>query len=198
MVQAHLVLGASLLEQGRLDEALEVWSKAREVDPLSPIIARLQAFTYLLKRDYPQCLELLRQSKALGPPFIIWGEAEIYIQNGQLDEVLAELEKAKLERKDDPFVIYSAGIVAATQGHRAETLQTIKELEQVSGTSLHRAMWIAMLYSTLNERELALRSLERGLEAGAITIFYKDSPVWDRIRSDPRFQNLLSRMGIPM
>jgi hypothetical protein len=111
--------------------------------------------------------------------------------------VLTELEKANLERKDDPHVMYSAGMIAATQGRRAEALQIIKELEQVSGTSLHRANWIAMLCSALNEKELALRWLERGLEAGAITVFYKDAPVWDAIRNEPRFQKVLRRMGIP-
>jgi len=185
------------MEQGRLDEALSVWSKAREIDPLSPIIARLEAFTYFQKRDYPRSLELLRGSKSLGPSFIMWGEVEIYIQNGKLDEVLDELERAKLERKDDPYVIYSAGMIAATRGDRTQALQTIRELERMSGASLHRAMWISMLYSTMNERELALRWLERGLDAGGITIFYKDAPVWDVIRSDPRFQNTLHRMGVP-
>jgi serine/threonine protein kinase/tetratricopeptide (TPR) repeat protein len=197
MALAYQVLGASLMEQGRLDEALGVWAKAREIDPLSPIIARLEAFTYLQKGDYPRSLELLRRSKELAPPFIVWGEIEIYIQNGKLDEVLAELERAKLDRKDDPYIIYSDGMAAATQGARTQALQNIKELERMSGASLHRAIWIAMIYSTMNDRELALRWLERGLDAGAIIIFYKDAPVWDAIRSDPRFQNFLRRMGIP-
>lgn len=194
---AHQVLGASLMEQGRFDEALEVWLKAREIDPLAPIVARLEAFTYFLKRDYPRSLELLRQSKELGPPFIIWAEGEIYIQNGKVDEMLAELEKVKLERKDDPLFIYNAGIIAAARGKQAEALQAIKELEQVSGASLYRAHMIAMLYATLNEKELALAWLERGLEAGSITIIYKDAPVWDPLRSDPRFIDIMRRIGIP-
>jgi len=48
----------------------------------------------------------------------------------------------------------------------------------------------------LNEEELALNWLERGLTAGAIGAFYKDEPVWDPIRSDPRFAELVRRMGI--
>jgi TolB-like protein/DNA-binding winged helix-turn-helix (wHTH) protein/Flp pilus assembly protein TadD len=194
---ARLHLGASLMEQGRLDEALEVWAKARELDPLSPIIARLEAIAYFYKRDYPRSLDLLRQSKELGPSFIIWSEIEIYIQNNQLDEGIAELEKAKMERKDDPILIHGAGMIAAAQGRRAEALRTIKELEQLSGASLHRAMWIAMIYAILGDKASALEWLERGLEAGAIVIFYKDESLWDSLRNDPRFAEFLQRMAIP-
>jgi TolB-like protein/DNA-binding winged helix-turn-helix (wHTH) protein len=193
LVIAHQALGASLMEQGRLDEALEVWSRAREIDPLSPIIARLEAFTYHLYRDYSRSLELLRQSKELAPPFIIWGEVEIYIQNEKLDEVSAESGKVKLDRKDDPHLIYTAGMIAAARGERTGVLRAIKELEQISTASLHRAL----LYAALNEKELALAWLERGLDAGSITVFYKDAPVWDSIRSEQRFVDVLRRMGVP-
>jgi hypothetical protein len=49
----------------------------------------------------------------------------------------------------------------------------------------------------LNEKELALTWLERGLAAGAIGAFFKDEPVWDAIRSEARFGDLLRRMGVP-
>jgi hypothetical protein len=58
------------------------------------------------------------------------------------------------------------------------------------------AVLIAMLYCALNEKESALGWLERGLETGAITIFYKIDPVWDPIRNEPRFDNLIQRMAI--
>jgi hypothetical protein len=50
---------------------------------------------------------------------------------------------------------------------------------------------------SLTEKEMAFSWLERGLAAGAITVFYKDEPVWDPIRSDSRFADLLRRMAIP-
>jgi serine/threonine-protein kinase len=194
---AHFYLGLSLVRQGRLDESLEELLKARELDPLLSSIARSVALPYYLKRDYTRALELLRQANELGPGFSTTFEIGIYIQNRLFDEPLAELEKAKGERKGDPIFIYSTGIVYAVQGKRAEALQIIKELEETSGTSLSQAHWIAKIYATLNEKELALIWLERGLAAGAIGAFYKDEPVWDPIRSDPRFADLLRRMGIP-
>jgi tetratricopeptide (TPR) repeat protein len=194
---AHFYSGISLVRQGRLDESLEEFLKARELDPLSSIIARLGALPYYLKRDYRRALELLRQANELGPAFSSTFEIGIYIQNRLLNETFAGLEKAKQERKNDPILIYDTGMGYAAQEKRAEALQMIKELEAMSGASLSQAEWIAKIYAALNEKEMAFSWLERGLAAGAITAFYKDEPVWDPIRCDPRFADLLRRMGIP-
>ena len=191
---AHQYLGLSFIKQGRLDEGLEESLKARELDPLSSSMARTVAMTYYLKRDYVRALELLRQSNELGPPFSVTVEIGIYIQNRSFNETLAELEKAKRERKNDPLLIYSTGVVYAAEGKRAEALQVIKELEEMSGSGLDQAHWIAKIYATLNEKEQALTWLERGLAMGAIGAFYKDDPVWDPIHSDPRFEALVEKM----
>jgi hypothetical protein len=108
------------------------------------------------------------------------------------------LEKAKGERKNDSILIYDTGMVYAAQGKRAEALQITKELEEMSGTNLDEAHWIAKIYATLNEKELAFSWLERGLAAGAIGAFYKDEPVWDPLRSDPRFKALVEKMFTPI
>jgi serine/threonine-protein kinase len=194
---AHFFLGVSLLRQGRLDESFEDLFKARELDPLSPIIARGVAIPHYLKRDYARALELLRQANELGPAFTTSFEIGIYIENRLIDEALADLQKAKGERKNDPLLIYDTGMVYAAQGKRAEALQIIKELEEMSGASLSEAHWIAKIYAVLNDKEQALAWLDHGLATGAIGPFYKDEPVWDPIRSDPRFSDLLRRMGIP-
>jgi eukaryotic-like serine/threonine-protein kinase len=185
---AHLQLGTSLVRQGRLDESLEENLKARELDPLSSIIARQVAAPYYFKRDYARALELLRQAT--------W-EIGIYIQNSLFGEALAELEKAKREVTCDSMLICGTGMVYGARGQRAEALQIIKELEEMSGASQSQAHWIAKVYATLNEKEAALTWLERGLGAGAVGFFYKDEPVWDVIRSDPHFADLLRRMGVP-
>ncbi|HEY6118996.1 MAG TPA: protein kinase [Pyrinomonadaceae bacterium] len=197
LAMAHFYLGNSLNRQGRLDEALEEYLKARELDPLSSIIGRNVAIIYYFKRDYVRALELLRQANELGPPFSTTWEIGVYIQNRLFDEALAELEKNKRERKKDPILIFDTGMIYAAQRRRTEALQVIQELEEMSGTNLSQAHYIAKIYAALDEKELALSWLERGLAAGAIGAFYKDEPVWDPIRSDPRFADLLRRMGIP-
>jgi TolB-like protein/tetratricopeptide (TPR) repeat protein len=137
-----------------------------------------------------------RQANELGPALNTTYEMGIYIQSRSFDEALAEVEQSKRERKDDPILIYGAGAIYAAQGKRAAALQAIKELERMSGPNLDQAHWIAKLYATLDENEMAFSWLERGLAAGAIGSFYSDDPVWDTIRNDPRFRDLLRRMGI--
>ena len=142
-------------------------------------------------------MALLRQAYQLGPPFSSSYEIEVYIHNQLFDDALAALENAKRERKSDPILIYSTGAVNAAMGKRTEAIKAIKELEAMSGVSLDQAQWIAKIYAALNEKDRALTWLERGLAAGAIGAFYKDNPVWDEIRNDAQFLDLLRRMGVP-
>jgi len=193
---AHSYLGFSLVRQGRFDESLEEMLKARQLDPLSPIIARQAAMPYYLKRDYPRALELLRQANELGPSFTTTWEIAVYIQNKLLNETLAELKKANQARNGDPILIYDVGMIYAAQGKRAEALQVIKDLEGISDASLSQAHLIAKIYAALNEKEMALSWLERGLATGAIGSFYKDEPVWDPIRADPRFEALVQQIFV--
>ncbi len=193
LAMAHFYLGYSLVRQGRIDEGSVELLRARELDPLSSTNARSVAIPYYLKRDNARALELLRQANDLGPAFSTTWEIGVNVQNRSFDQTLAELEKAKQTRKNDSILIYGTGLVYAAQGKRAEALQVIKELEDMSG----QAHWIAKIYAALNERELALTWLERGLAARAIGAFYRDEPVWDSIRNDPRFAELLRQMGIP-
>ena len=64
------------------------------------------------------------------------------------------------------FLIYDTGMVYAAQGKRAEALEIIKELEEMSGANLSQAHWIAKIYATLNEKELAFSWLERAVSYG--------------------------------
>ena len=197
---AHNYLALSYSRQGRFDESLTEWRKARELDPLSPLYARTLAIPYFFKQDYRRALQLLRQARDFGPSFVIPFEIGVYVKNGALDEALAELERAGRERKNDPVLIHSAGLVYAAQGKRAEALQAIRALEDVAksyGDGESQAQWIAKIESALNDKDAALTWLERGLGSGTIGDFYKAEPVWDPIRRDPRFTALLRRMGVP-
>ena len=193
---AHYNLGLSFIRQGRLDEASAELMKARALDPLSSVIARAVVIPYYFKRDYGRAFELLRQANELGPALSATWEIGLFIRSGSIKEAFAEIEKAKDARRNDPLLIYSAGMAYAASGKHAEALQSIKELEAIAGSSLSTAHWIAKIYATLNDKEMAFSWLERGLATGALGVFYTDEPVWDPIRDDPRFAALVAKMVV--
>jgi serine/threonine-protein kinase len=193
---ARYNLGLSFIRQGRLDEASGELAKARGLDPISSIIARAVVIPYYFKRDYSRAFELLRQANELGPPLSATWEIGLYIKNGSLNEAFAEIEKAKTARKDDPLIVYSAGTAYAAAGKKLEALQKITELETLAGGTLSTAHWIAKIYATLNDKEQAFSWLDRGLATGALGVFYKDEPIWDPIRDDPRFGVLVGKMVV--
>jgi serine/threonine-protein kinase len=193
---ARYSLGLSFIRQGRLDEASGELAKARGLDPISSIIARAVVIPHYFKRDYSRAFELLRQANELGPPLSATWEIGLYIKNGSLNEAFAEIEKAKAARKDDPLIVYSTGMAYAAAGKKPEALQKIKELEALAGGTLSTAHWIAKIYATLNDKEEAFSWLDRGLATGALGVFYKDEPIWDPIRDDPRFGVLVGKMVV--
>jgi serine/threonine-protein kinase len=190
-------LGLSFIRQGRLDEASAELAKARGLDPISSIIARAVVIPHYFKRDYSRAFELLRQANELGPPLSATWEIGLYIKNGSLDEAFAEIDKAKAARKDDPLIVYSTGMAYAAAGKKPEAVQKIKELETLADGTLSTAHWIAKIYATLNDKEQAFSWLDRGMASGALGVFYKDEPIWDPIRDDPRFAALLGKIVVP-
>jgi serine/threonine protein kinase/TolB-like protein len=195
LAAAHNYRSVAHNRQSQFDAAMVEAAKARELDPLSPIFARASSLSFLLKRDYARALEILHQADALGPQFIIPIEIGVYIQSGAFDEALAGLERAKRDRPDDPMLLFQTGLVYASQGKRQPALDVIRELEARSGDTLSQAHWIAKIYAALHENELAFSWLDRGLAVRSIGDFYRDEPVWDSIRTDPRFADLERRMG---
>jgi DNA-binding winged helix-turn-helix (wHTH) protein/Flp pilus assembly protein TadD len=192
---AHFCLALVYLREGRADAALPEMQQARALDPLSAIVARQMSLPFQFKHEYARALQFLREADPLGPRFSTGQEVEIYVQNGLHEEALAYLDHAAVERKDDPIVIYSRGFVYAAQGQREGARQAIATLEILGGTDLATAQLLAKLHAALNERDASLTWLERGLDTGALGTFYKEEPVWDPLRADPRFAALLMRAG---
>jgi serine/threonine-protein kinase len=193
---AHFYLALSLLRENRLDEGLNEMLKARALDPFSAIIARQVALYCLLKRDYPRALNVLRQANELGQLFTTTTEIGIYVQNNLYEEALNALDNESRTRTGDPLLVYSRAMVYASEGRRADAEKAIKHLEALSANG-SQSLLLAKIYATLNDKDQAFNSLDRGLKTGVLGVLYQTKPVWDNIRSDPRFASLLPQLGIP-
>jgi tetratricopeptide (TPR) repeat protein len=194
---AHQFLGVALVEQGRLAEGIEAWNAARDLDPLSPFMPHLLAYAQLLRRDYAAALTEQRQANQLGPPFSIPVEVEIYIQNAALDEALVELDRVTPGREHEPNMRYCRALIYAAHGRRPEALAIVRELEEATAANMSVANLVGRIYLALGDRDRALEWMTRAFEAGGIFIFWKDAPLFDPIRKDRRFVELLGKMRLP-
>jgi serine/threonine-protein kinase len=194
---AHQYLAVSLLEQGRLQDGIRELETAHALDPLSGFITRFLAFAYTLKREDARAMTLYRSAADLGAAFATYWDAELYQRAGAIDEGLAELERASKGREADPYVRLSRAVLIAAKGNRAEAVPLAAEFERLSASNPSWALFAARIYVALGDHDRGLDLLNRGIDAGSIPIFYKDQPLWEPIRRDPRFQSALRRMRIP-
>jgi serine/threonine-protein kinase len=194
---AHQFLGVSLLVQGRIDDALVEWRIAREIDPLSPRIARMLAYAYLLKGQHQRAIALVRETRSLGPAFTIFPEIEIYVIAGATQEAETEIRKTDPGRDKDPVLLFSRAILSAAQGRTREAVALAERLERESPANAVPAHLIAGIHSTLGDQAAALAWLERAVDAGMMPMFYKDSALWSRLHGTAQFSSLLRRMGVP-
>ena len=193
----HQFLAVSLLEQGRLDEGVAVLEAARELDPLSGFITRFLAFAHLLRGDDTRAMTLYRSAAPLGPAFATYWDAELYQRAAAVDEGLAELGRVSQDREAEPYLLVNKAILLAAKGDRTQAQQLAAEFEQGMASNPALGNFAARIRIALGDHDRGLALLSAVIDANAMTIFYKDQPLWQPIRRDERFQALLRRMRVP-
>jgi len=194
----HSYASVYLAAVGRFPQAVAELREAHELDPLSPITNTALATALWLSGRSAEGREQFRKTFEIMPDFV---QAHYYLAeldsfSNSYPEALAELEKIK-----STDAIPAAGLrgyVYARQGKRRDALQVVDELQKISKPAYVDPVLIANIYAGLGEKDLALKWLEKAYgqhSVGMITL--KQSPVYDSIRSDPRFIDLFRRVGIP-
>lgn len=195
---AHVGYAKWLLCQGRTDEALAWVQRAREVDPLggagiTPLggVAITNGFILFHARRYDEAIRELRNDD---PDHWILGLA--LIANGQPDEAITVLEKA-LGTGRNPAVMGVLVRAYAQAGRRSEALRLVDELKRRQQTSYIAAAPFVNAYLGLGDNEQALAWLERAYqEQSNILQLIKVHPYFDPLRGDPRFVDLVHRVGL--
>jgi len=195
---AHVGYAKWLLCQGRTDEALAWVQRARELDPLggagsTPLggPAITNGFILFHARRYDEAIRELRNDD---PDHWILGLA--LIANGQPDEAITVLEKA-LGTDRNPAVMGVLVRAYAHAGRRREALSLVDELKRRKQTGYVAAAPFVNAYLGLGDNEQALAWLERAYqEQSNILQLIKVHPYFDPLRSDPRFVDLVHRVGL--
>ncbi|MGA8216350.1 MAG: tetratricopeptide repeat protein, partial [Candidatus Sulfotelmatobacter sp.] len=197
-VGAHVGYARWLLCQGRTDEALAWVQRARELDPLggtgiTPLgaIAITNGSILFHARRYDEAIRELRRDDPNH-----WYLGLALIANGQPDEAITVLEKA-LGTDRNPVVVGVLVRAYAHAGRRREALRLVEELKRRQQTSYIAPSPFVDAYLGLGDNEQALAWLERGYqEESNILQLMKVYPNFDPLRGDPRFVDLLHRVGL--
>jgi len=197
---AHHWYGSTYLaKMERFDEAISEVKRAQELDPLSIIINADLGNTYINAHQYQKAIEQLRRTIEMDQNFYFahWQLGVAYEATSSFHDAILEYQKAR-QLNDDPWVLALLGHVYAVSGKRDEALKTLEELKALSKKRYVSAYSFAVLYAGLGEKDQAFQWLEKSLQdrEGRINRI-KVEPLIENLHSDPRFPDLVRRVGLP-
>ena len=184
---------------GRQSESIEEAKKALEVDPLSLVVNWILGNTLYMARQYPQAIEQYRKTLELDPGFSRARGAlvEVYEQTGRYAEAISEAEKGAArsgQNLKEVLALRKAYELSGISGYWKQ--KTARALEE-SLKTYYPAMHIAYCYARLSEKDQALMWLDKAYaEHEQFLVQLNVNPVWDNLRSDPRFAAQVTRIGL--
>jgi tetratricopeptide (TPR) repeat protein len=197
---AHHWHAVALVTMGRSEEAITESKRALELDPLSLIINRDLGQVFYLARHYDQAIEQYRKTLELDPNFArahgFLGLA--YVQKSMYNEGIAECEKELVVAPSNPYALSGLGYAYAVAGRRAEAQKVLDQLNGMAKRKYVPAKLMAIMFVGLGEKDKAFEWLEKSYKERSIAIFSDITlgPLYDPLRSDPRFADLLRRMNL--
>lgn len=196
---AHQWYAEHLAAMGRHEEAMAETKRALELDPLSLVIRTAYGRICYYARQYDLAIDHCHKALQLDPNF---APAHVllsfsYVQMGMYAEAVAASEKAIGLSGGVPLPLASLGYAHAMAGNRDEALRVLEQLTELSQQRHVTAGIVALVYVGLGEKDQAFEWLEKAAEehSGYLT-YLKTEPLMDGLRSDPRFDNLLRRIGL--
>ncbi len=196
----HIWYSHFLKAMDRIAESFEESKRAIECDPLGLVLNMHMGWHYVYEREYEQAIEQLRKTLELEPGFILarlfLGEA--YEQLGAFGEAIKEFEKTVNLSERHPIYLAGLGHGYAVAGQREDALRIIEELQQLSSQVYVPARGIAEVYIGLGQKEQAFTWLDEAFKQRNGWLFHvKGNPRYDSLRSDPRYTDLVRRIGLP-
>jgi len=189
-----------LMTMGRHAEAIERMKKSQELDPLSLIISVAIGWAFYMARRYDDAIEQFRRTVELDPnyPMTFWILGMLLRKMGRYELAIAEGEKAvKLSGGSSSMSAALAQTYAAA-GERKKAIQILDELTELAKQKYVAPYFFAGIHLGLGEDDRAMECLEKSYEEHSNWLLYLHiDPSMDGLRANPRFQDLLQRVGLP-
>jgi serine/threonine-protein kinase len=196
---AHMAYSALLGCMGRHDEALVQIDRAHELDPLSVTIRGIKAWRLESARRFDEAIAEARQAIELDPRSVQAHETlgSTYLQKGMVGPAIAELEKTLDLSGRDPEVVALLGVANGVAGRKEQAQALLHELEQRFERSYISPVDVSTVFVGLRDHDRAFEWLEKGYQVRDSNILrLKAIPEFEPLRSDPRFAELIRRVGL--
>jgi len=197
---AHQWYAEHLTMMGQYAEAIAELKRAQELDPLSLIIGVALAVTLFCgarryDRVIEECQKVLEMDPNFGGALNVLGM--VYRERAMYEEAIEAFQKARTFDEGNTWVMAELGHAYAASGNRSEAQKVLNELQQLSKRRYVPPDNIALVYLGLGKKDLMFEYLEKAYEDRSVGLSWlKADPIFDSLRSDPRFTALLKRIGL--
>jgi TolB-like protein/DNA-binding winged helix-turn-helix (wHTH) protein/Flp pilus assembly protein TadD len=193
----HHNVALALALIGRNGEALTHIQRARELDPLSLVINTDFGWVYYLGHRYDEAIAQYQKALELDPNFTLahFDLALAYSALARHDKAIAEMQRARQRGSE---YLAGLGYLYAVAGRRAEALTTLAELQRLAKQQYVPPYHFAWIYTGLGDKDKAIALLQQVYaEHTQHVVDFKTVPMFDSLRSDERFQELVQKVGLP-
>jgi tetratricopeptide (TPR) repeat protein len=184
----------------RHEESIAAAEKALELDPLTLMMYLNLAMRHYYAHQFDLALKYINKSLEMDPGFEIahYYRGFAYLQKKMYKEALNDIRRViRILGRSNPGFLGLLGIIQAFTSDRVKAENVIIELFEQAKQKYISPFWIAVLYFALDQIELFFEWLSKGYnEHDVLMIFLKVDPIFDPIRSDPRFQEMLKKMNL--
>lgn len=197
---AHQWYAEYLQAMGRFDEAIAEIKRAQELDPLSLIIPTVAGRIYYCAQRYDEAIaqleKIIQTEPRFGPAYAFITEA--YLKKGRFDQAIQAAQEPVKFAPGTSVYLTILGSAYATAGKKVEAEKVLAELKELSARQYIQPSYIALLYAGLGDKDQTIVWLEKAFaDRDDRLIFVMTDPLIDSLYSDPRFQDLKHRVGLP-
>jgi TolB-like protein/Tfp pilus assembly protein PilF len=184
---------------GNLGAAIAERKRALELDPVNPLLTSALGEAFYQNREFDRTIEQNSKSLQLDPSYAIAlvNIGRAYEMKGMHPQARDSFEKVLAVAPDDPAVLALIGHEYALSGEKAKAAGTISKLQQLSTHKYVPAIYVALVYTGLHDLDHSFAWLDKALnERSEYLVYLPTEPLADPLRDDPRFSQLLQRLGL--